>query len=181
MNLKTNRLLLRELTVEDIPSIHLLNSIPEVDAYNTLGLPQSMEDTEKVILPIIHDQTEMPRPRYVWYILNSKLDFIGLIGLVIGKQKYSTAEIWYKIHPMHWSKGYATEAVNANLDFAFNTLKLHRVTAGCATENTASVRVLEKCGFLREGMCRKILPIRGNWVDNYEYAILEEDYDRRLK
>jgi len=48
--------------------------------------------------------------------------------------------------------------------------------AGCATENTASSKVLEKAGFLREALCRKKLPIRGEWVDNYEYAILEEDY-----
>ncbi|OYU95499.1 MAG: GNAT family N-acetyltransferase [Bacteroidetes bacterium B1(2017)] len=181
MNLKTNRLLLRELSVEDIPAIHQLNSIPEVDRYNTLGLPQSIEDTEKIILPIIHDQTEMPRPRYVWFVENTEQDFVGLFGLVIGKQKYSTAEIWYKVHPKHWGKGYATETVTLILGFTFNTLKLHRVTAGCATENTASIRVLEKCGFIREGMCRKILPIRGNWMDNYEYAILEEEYERIQK
>lgn len=62
------------------------------------------------------------------------------------------------------------------LDFYFNQLKLHRITAGCATENIASAKVIEKSGFLREAHGRKILPIRGQWFDNYEYAILEEDY-----
>lgn len=62
------------------------------------------------------------------------------------------------------------------LDFCFNQLKLHRITAGCVTENIASAKVLEKSGLLKEGHCRKILPIRGQWFDNDEYAILEEDF-----
>jgi RimJ/RimL family protein N-acetyltransferase len=176
MNLKTNRLVLREITTEDIPLIHALNALPEIDQYNTLGIPANIEETEKLMIPIIHDQMVEPRPRYVWYLADAKNEFIGLIGLVMGKQKYATAEIWYKIHPTHWNQGFATEVVQTILTFCFTELKLHRITAGCATENKASIKVLEKCGFTREGRCRKILPIRGEWVDNFEYAILEEDY-----
>ena len=47
--------------------------------------------------------------------------------------------------------------------------------AGVATENIQSIRVLEKSGMTREGLRRKVLPIRGEWVDNYEYAIVEDD------
>jgi len=176
MNLKTNRLSLREISVEDIPNIHLLNSFPEVDQFNTLGIPKSLSETEDLILPIIQDQATNPRPRFVWLIQNNQNDFIGLIGIVMGKAKYFSAEIWYKIHPSHWNHGYASEAVECVLGFCFNELKLHRVCAGCATENLASIKVLEKNRFVREGRHRKILPIRGAWFDNYEYAILEEDY-----
>lgn len=65
------------------------------------------------------------------------------------------------------------------LDFCFNQLKLHRITAGCATENIASAKVIEKSEFLREGHGRKILPIRERWFDSFEYAILEEDYFKK--
>ena len=105
--------------------------------------------------------------------------FIGLIGINMGKTNYKHAEIWYKIHPAQWRKGYATEAVKVVLHFCFTMLNLHRITAGCATENTASVKVLEKSGFIREGHHKKVLPIRGQWVDNFEYAILEEDFFTR--
>jgi len=44
-----------------------------------------------------------------------------------------------------------------------------------ATQNLNSIKLLEKVGMTREGMHRKILPIRGGWIDNYSYAILEED------
>lgn len=57
----------------------------------------------------------------------------------------------------------------------FDKFHLHKVEAGVATENIKSVRILEKCGMTREGLRRKILPIRGEWIDNYHYAIVEDD------
>ena len=57
----------------------------------------------------------------------------------------------------------------------FEDLKLHRVQAGAATENIGSHKVMEKAGMMREGLKRKVLPIRGDWYDNYMYAILEDD------
>jgi len=54
-------------------------------------------------------------------------------------------------------------------------MKLHKLEAGVATGNIASVKVLEKTGMIREGLRRKILPIRGKWMDNYHYGIVEDD------
>ncbi len=75
----------------------------------------------------------------------------------------SNEQIIYKriIHLDHWRKGYTTEALTKLLDFGFNELKLHRIEAGCAIENIASNKVLEKVGMTKEGIKRKILPIRG--------------------
>jgi [ribosomal protein S5]-alanine N-acetyltransferase len=57
----------------------------------------------------------------------------------------------------------------------FEDFGLHKVEAGVATENIRSIRVLEKAGMTREGLRRKILPVRGEWKDNYHYAIVEND------
>lgn len=54
-------------------------------------------------------------------------------------------------------------------------LKLHRIQAGCAVENTGSIKVLEKAGMIREGRRRQVLPLKSGWSDNFEYAILETD------
>tara|TARA_B110000037_G_scaffold31375_1_gene37705 strand:+ start:38 stop:364 length:327 start_codon:yes stop_codon:yes gene_type:complete len=88
---------------------------------------------------------------------------------------YNKGEIYYSLIPEFWNKGFATEAVQAILKYGFVTLNLHRIEAGVATQNLNSIKLLEKVGMTREGMHRKILPIRGEWVDNYSYAILEED------
>jgi len=90
--------------------------------------------------------------------------------------KFRNAEIWIKIHPDYWNIGFGTEVINKIVHFGFNDLNLHRIEAGCATGNTASGRMLEKAGLLREGTKRKILPVRGEWLDAYSYAILEEDF-----
>ena len=62
------------------------------------------------------------------------------------------------------------------IELAFDSLKLHRVEAYIAPENVPSIRVIEKAGFIKEGLLRKLLFINGDWVDHYMYAILQEEY-----
>jgi len=176
MELKTKRLILRELTLGDLDDIHKLHSLPETDKFNTLGIPDSIDATKKLVLEWMAIQEELPRKKYVFCIENSERIFIGLIGLNIGKPTYSNSEVWFKLHPKYWNQGHATEAVNKVFHFGFTDLKLHRIEAGCAVENVASMRVLEKAGMVKEGHRRKLLPIRGEWIDNFEFAILETDY-----
>lgn len=72
-------------------------------------------------------------------------------------------------------QGYMTAAVNALVPFAFGALKLHRVEAACIPVNIASIRLLEKCGFTREGHAREYLCINGAWQDHLLYARLASD------
>jgi len=72
-------------------------------------------------------------------------------------------------------RGYMTAAVNALVPFAFATLRLHRVEAACIPVNVASIRLLEKCGFTREGRAREYLCINGAWQDHLLYARLAGD------
>ncbi|MGB8190845.1 MAG: GNAT family protein [Chitinophagaceae bacterium] len=167
---------MRELLLTDIDNIHQLHSLPETDKYNTLGIPDTIQTTAELVTEWVAAQNNDPRNLYVFCIdhIETK-QFIGLIALNLGKSKFKIAEVWFKIHPDHWRKGYTTEALTKLLDFGFSELKLHRIEAGCAVENIASIKVLEKAGMIREGRKRKILPIRGEWKDNYFYAILSED------
>lgn len=175
--LKTTRLNIRELTFADIHNIHKLHALPETDEFNTLGIPDTIQTTEKILKEWIALQKQVPRNSYVFSIeKNDDNYFIGLIAINLGKENYRNAEVWFKISKDFWQNGYATEALTKLLNFGFRTLKLHRIEAGCAVENIASSKVLEKAGMTREGMKRKNLPIRGEWKDNYFYAILEEDF-----
>jgi len=61
------------------------------------------------------------------------------------------------------------------LPFCFETLRLHRVEAACIPTNTASIRLLERCGFLREGFARQYLCINGVWQDHVLFARLNDD------
>lgn len=173
----TGRLSLREVTVEDTETVHKLNSLPETEKYNTLGIPESIQVTAALVAGWVAEQSQELRKTYVFIIEEKQTrEFIGLIALVIGKPKFRNAELWYKLHPAQWRKGYASEAVTRLLEHGFGEMKFHRMEAGCAVENIASVGVLEKVGMTREGIKRKILPIRGEWVDAFTYSILEAEF-----
>jgi ribosomal-protein-alanine N-acetyltransferase len=71
-------------------------------------------------------------------------------------------------------QGYMTSAVRAVIPFAFGTLRLHRLEAACIPTNTASIRLLENAGFVREGYAREYLCINGIWQDHLLYGRLKE-------
>ena len=176
MEIDSTRLKLTEVTEDDLENIHMLHSIPEVDEFNTLGIPKDIAETKEVMRPIIEEDKAIKRQHISWRIeLKSTMEFIGLAGMVLSAAKYRHAEIYYKLLPSFWGNGYATEVSKALIKSGFEDFKLHIVGAGVATENMQSIKVLEKSGMTREGFRRKVLPIRGKWVDNYEYAILEDD------
>jgi ribosomal-protein-alanine N-acetyltransferase len=79
----------------------------------------------------------------------------------------------------HAGRGYMTAAVRAALPFAFTTLRLHRVEAACLPTNNASINLLEKVGFTREGYARRYLCINGFWQDHLLYAVVDEDWQSR--
>jgi ribosomal-protein-alanine N-acetyltransferase len=68
-----------------------------------------------------------------------------------------------------------TAAVTATIEFAFETLHLNRVEAACLPHNAASIRLLEKVGFTREGYARKYLCIEGRWQDHILYGLVRSD------
>lgn len=168
-------MLLNPVSTADIAAIHRLHSMPETDEYNTLGIPASVDVTTAVVQGWLNDADQK-----VWRItLKDTREFIGLIAMKFKAARFRSAEISYKIDVAYWGKGLATEAVEVLLQYAFDNLQLHRVEAGCAIDNVGSARVLEKVGMQREGCKRKVLPIRGNWIDGFTYAILEEDYKQQ--
>lgn len=82
----------------------------------------------------------------------------------------------YCLDEAAWSKGFATEAARALLQWAFATLNLNRVQTETDTRNTASSCVLEKLGFLREGTLREDCIVDGEVSDTWVYGLLRRDW-----
>jgi ribosomal-protein-alanine N-acetyltransferase len=68
-----------------------------------------------------------------------------------------------------------TQAVRAIAPCAFGALNLHRIEAACLPHNVASIRLLEKVGFRREGLARGLVCINGAWQDHVVFALLTDD------
>lgn len=107
--------------------------------------------------------------------LASKDELIGNITLFEIERVYQTCMVGYWLNESHNGHGYTTGAVRLVLTFAFEVAKFHRVEAGVMPKNIGSIRVLEKTGFQKEGLCRKNVMINGIWEDHLMYAVLEED------
>ena len=114
---------------------------------------------------------------YSFFIFR-KLDEVLIGALTLANIRRGCAQagsLGYWIGAAYARQGHMTAAVNAIVPFAFDTLKLHRIEAACIPANVASVRLLEKTGFKREGFARQYLCINGIWQDHWLYARLKDD------
>jgi len=114
---------------------------------------------------------------YSFFIFRKQGDVLvgGLTLANIRRGCAQSGSLGYWMGAPYARQGHMTAAVNAIIPFAFGTLKLHRIEAACIPANVASVRLLEKTGFKREGFARQYLCINGVWQDHWLYARLKDD------
>jgi len=111
-------------------------------------------------------------------IFTAQGELLGDIQLANIDWRNRTATIGYGISRVaDRSKGFATDAVLTLLRFAFHEFDLHRVTADPAEYNTASQRVLEKAGFIREGRARQAIYMDGRRHNTLLYGVLRGEFD----
>jgi ribosomal-protein-alanine N-acetyltransferase len=116
---------------------------------------------------------------FILFLLIEKVSnsVIGRCGLHNWNVDHKRAEIGYDIAEENYKrKGFMTEAVNAIIHYGFNDLKLHRIEALVGTENVASLRILEKQGFIKEGLLREHYYIDNKHVDSIMLSKLRSEY-----
>jgi ribosomal-protein-alanine N-acetyltransferase len=112
------------------------------------------------------------------FFLFRKEDNVLVGGLALANIRRGVAQagsLGYWVGAPHVRRGYMGAAVRALMPVAFDVLRLHRVEAACIPTNLASIRLLEKCGFRREGYARQYLCINDFWQDHLLYARLRTD------
>jgi [ribosomal protein S5]-alanine N-acetyltransferase len=113
---------------------------------------------------------------YPFFIFR-KEDNVLVGGLVLASIRRGVAQagsLGYWIGQPYAKHGYMTAALRALIPAAYDVLRLHRLEAACIPTNLASIRVLEKVGFQREGYAREYLCINGTWQDHLLYARLRD-------
>jgi RimJ/RimL family protein N-acetyltransferase len=135
-------------------------------------------------LPLVQrSRTELEKeydkqpPEEKWFIVEKK------DGSKIGSIGYFSAtgnitEIGYSLIPSERGKGYCTEATKILVDYLFLSKDIQRIQTHTDVRNAASKRVLEKTGFMKEGIVRKSLFARGEWRDMILYSILREEWKK---
>ncbi len=141
---ETDRLLLRLFTRGDAPLVLHLNADPDVVRY-TYDRIRDIVHAEEVLEKGILSQYHLYRLGRWAVHLKGTRSFIGWCGLKCRPEKQEV-DLGYRFMKPYWGMGYATEAALASLKYGFEKAGLQRVVGRAVPENTASLRVLEKCG-----------------------------------
>jgi RimJ/RimL family protein N-acetyltransferase len=175
-SLETARLILRHFTDGDLVPFMAYRNDPVVARYQGW---EGISETEACAF-IADQKMVQPGVPGQWFQIAIEFKETGTLAgdcaLKINEHDERQAEIGYTLARAYQGKGIAAEAVSRVLDYAFRTLGLHRVTAITDCENTASVALLERLGLRREGHFIQNVWFKGKWVDEYLYAILQEEW-----
>jgi RimJ/RimL family protein N-acetyltransferase len=176
--LESDRLILRRFTGADLPTLLAYRNDPEIARYQSWE--SFSEDEAQAFLQ--EQQALEPGTPGKWFQfameLKSSEVLIGDCALHVDKQGQQ-GEIGFTLARQHQGSGFATEAVSRVCDYAFTNLNLHRLVAITDCRNQASVAVLERLGFRREGHFIQNIFFKGEWGDEYLYAILKKQWRSR--
>jgi len=114
----------------------------------------------------------------LWIYKKSNNQLIGSIAFNnIIRGSFQSCHLGYKLDKDEINQGYMTEAIKTAVDYAFKELKLHRIEANIMPKNKASLKVVEKLGFINEGISKKYLKINGSWEDHIHMVLLIEELE----
>lgn len=164
------RVALRTIEEEDIE--FLQEGVNDSRLWRPMGnsTPYNFEQEQAFFENIVSDDET------VQLLISANEDPIGMIGLEPINQEAGVTEVGYWIMPDHWGEGFGTEATELIVQYAFDQLRLHKVTARVFAFNEASQRLLETVGFTEEGVQREQVFIDGEYQDTHWYGLLAREW-----
>ena len=172
--IKTERLLLRNVELSDAPEMLFLRSDETVMQYIDRERTRTIEDAEIFIQKLKDSIDSNENIMWVISLKESPGTLIGYIGYWRIKLQHYRAEVGYALHPQYWNKGIMKEALLAVIQYGFGPMKLHSIEAQINSENIASGKLLEKTGFTREAYFKEDYFFNGRFIDSVVYSLLEK-------
>ena len=179
LRLETNRLILRPIALGDVDDFLEYHSNPDVVRY----IPWPVRDREMVVewlermLGLVKsDLQEDGDFILLSWELKSTGQVIGQSNLKLDSKEDKRAEFGYVTHQGFQRQGYALEASQAVLDFAFSQFDIHRIIANIDADNPASAHLAKKLGMRREGHFLQSEWFKEHWCDMFLYAKLKSEH-----
>ncbi|MHA1881965.1 MAG: GNAT family N-acetyltransferase [Candidatus Thorarchaeota archaeon] len=183
--IETKRLVIRAYSRDDAPVYYemSLRNKPHLERYeaeNPVMSINSKEDATKLMSDFIDVWTK-GNPFFIGVFLKESGSFVAQIYAGVVDRDLPEFGIGFFVDVGHEGNGYVTEAVNGLIKVLFEELHVHRVRTECDSSNLRSIRVIERCGFVKEGHIRdnKRSP-DGTFTSTFHYGMLESDFiDRK--
>lgn len=174
----TSRLALRALTADDVDDFFAVYSNVEVMRYwSTPPLPNKEAATD--LINEIHEGFRNQQFLKWGIALRSNDKVIGSVTLFHPDFTHRRVELGYALGREFWRQGYMKESLAALLKYAFDDLNFHRIEADVDPRNGASIGILERLGFQREGYLRERWHVNGEIQDAIFYGLLKPDWEAR--
>ncbi|HEX8395070.1 MAG TPA: GNAT family N-acetyltransferase [Longimicrobium sp.] len=169
------RLHLRWLTPDDVPALFTVFGDPEVCRYWSSPAMPALEDAAALRDQIVSLFAQ--RALFQWGVALRETDeVIGTCTLAGLDNAHRRASVGYALARAHWGRGYAGEVLARLVRFAFDDLDLHRLEADADPRNLASLRALERVGFVREGYQRERYHHMGEIQDTVLFGLLRREW-----
>jgi len=174
---ETERLVLRPFEPGDLEALHAIHS-DEAGARYLYNEPRTLDEVRDLLERKIAGARIDGEGQWLAAAATSKQagELVGDISLLWASEEHGQGEIGFIVHPAHRGRGYATEAARPLIDFAFETLGLHRVVGRLEARNAGSARVLEKLGMRREAHLIENEWVKGEWQSELVYAVLDREW-----
>ena len=179
LNIKTDRLEIRDLRLTDLAAFHFYRSNPDVTKYQGFDV-MTIEQAEAFIKENAAKHYGKAG-QWVQYGIELKGSgkIIGDCAIKLDQKDVRIAEIGITISHLEQQKGYAKEALSGILAFLFDTKQLHRVVEIVDAENIASINLLKSIGFRQEGHFIENIFFKGKWGSEFQYAMLKREWDNK--
>jgi [ribosomal protein S5]-alanine N-acetyltransferase len=171
--LKTSRLVLRQLMIGDADALFKTLSDDEVMRYWSDGPHQTVDDTRSYIAW----NADLRSDHKCWAITSDGMDAMGWVILI--PRRKDNFELGYILGRQHWRQGYLSEAAKAVLDYGFGELRVRRIMADTDPDNDASIALLEKLGFRKEGYLREEWQTHIGVRDSLIFGLLRREWEER--
>lgn len=174
--LSSPRLRLREVRDDDAAALFAIHSDARVMRYWSYPAWTELAQAEQKIADIQRQRRELDM--LVWAIADADTDLlIGSSAIFYMDLTQARAEIGYSLHPDWQGRGLASEALQLVLGYAFTKLGLRRIEADIDPRNLPSCRLVERFGFVREGLLRERWHVNGEICDSAIYGLLSKDFE----
>ncbi|HTN63126.1 MAG TPA: GNAT family protein [Devosia sp.] len=179
---QTERLVLRTFERGDLDGVTAYHALPSVQRY----VFSRTRDTCEVAsaLAVMREHVSLQRPGdtlTLAMVRKGDRQILGHVSLLWADATAGQGEIRFVINPSYSGQGYASEAISALLDLAFDHYRIHRIFARCDGRNHNSIKLLQQMGMRLEAHYREHALFQGEWDEELHFAILDREWQRSSK
>jgi RimJ/RimL family protein N-acetyltransferase len=175
----TERLILRPIQLEDSALIYTYRSNSTVNQYQG-WIPKTVDDVRDFIINRTSPEINLPGSWFQFVMIKKdNNELIGDVGVHFLDLAGFQVELGCTLNQIHHGKGFASEALTGTINYLFDDLNKHRITASIDPRNGKSIQLFERLGFRKKAHFKQSIFIDSEWADDLVYAVLKEEWDTK--